>query len=98
MSECFAPTPRLIFCYLLTTGLLVYKKPWLAADFEADVADGLLVWEKSLFAPGSFKKPGFLEKPGFCWENKLVFQGRSLLTINNFSVVFNTILSPFFQG
>jgi hypothetical protein len=27
----------------------VGDKVWLAADFETDVADGLLVWEKRLF-------------------------------------------------
>jgi hypothetical protein len=36
---------------------------WLAADVEADVADGLVVGQLTFFArqkPGFFKKPGFL--------------------------------------
>jgi len=43
------------------------SRGWLAADFEADVADGLLVCEKGWLATEDFKKPGFCEKPGFCW-------------------------------
>jgi hypothetical protein len=40
---------------------------WLAADFEADLTDGLLVGKLTFFAnqkPGFFKKPGFLNLLG----------------------------------
>jgi hypothetical protein len=37
MSECFAPSPRLIFCFLV----------FLASDVEGTSADGFLVDEMS---------------------------------------------------